>query len=72
MKAASTVTIDDLMVAIETARDKVMADEVRSLVKFGIPRAMAHQMVAARYQQKVVVEEGEAVEGEAAPWPDIS
>ena len=72
MKPPSSVTIDDLTVAIETARDKVMADEVRSLVKFGIPRVMAHQMVAARYQQKVVVEEGEAVEGEAAPWPDIS
>ena len=72
MKPPSSVTIDDLTVAIETARDKVMADEVRSLVKFGIPRVMAHQMVAARYQQKVVAEEGEAVEGEAAPWPDIS
>jgi len=66
------VAIDDVLVAIETARDKVMADEVRSLVKFGVPRALAHQMVAARYQQKVAGEDGEAPETEATPWTDMS
>ena len=71
-KRASTVSIEDLVASIETARDKVMADEVRSLVKFGIPKAMAQQMVAARFQQKVGGEEGEGGEAEPAAWPDMS
>ncbi len=66
------VAIDDVLVAIETARDKVMADEVRSLVKFGVPRTLAHQMVASRYQQKVAAEDGEVAETEPTPWTDMS
>ncbi len=67
-----TIAIDDLIAAVETARDKVMADEVRSLVKFGIPKAMAQQMVAARFHQKVGGEDGEGGEAEPAAWPDMS
>ncbi len=67
-----TIALDDLITAVETARDKVMADEVRSLVKFGIPKAMAQQMVAARFQQKVGGEDAEGNEPETPAWPDIS
>ena len=48
--------IDDVIAAIEGARDKVMADEVKALTKLGIPRAMAYQMVAARFHQNVVTD----------------
>lgn len=68
----ATISLDDLITAVETARDKVMADEVRSLVKFGIPKAMAQQMVAARFHQKVGGEEGEGGETETPAWPDMS
>lgn len=67
-----TLSLDDLIAAVETARDKVMADEVKSLVKFGIPKAMAQQMVSARFQQRVGGEEGESGEAEPAAWPDMS
>lgn len=67
-----TLSLDDLIAAVETARDKVMADEVKSLVKFGIPKAMAQQMVAARFQQRVASEDGETGEAEPAAWPDMS
>ncbi len=67
-----TISLDDLITAVETARDKVMADEVRSLVKFGIPKAMAQQMVAARFQQKVASDDAEGTEGEGPAWPDMS
>ncbi len=72
MAKAPVIAIDDLIAAVETARDKVMADEVRSLVKFGIPKAMAQQMVAARFHQKVGGDEGEGGEAEPAAWPDMS
>jgi hypothetical protein len=72
MAKQATIAIDDLIAAVEMARDKVMADEVRSLVKFGIPKAMAQQMVAARFHQKVGGEEGEGGEAEPAAWPDMS
>ncbi len=72
MAKLATIAIDDLIAAVETARDKVMADEVRSLVKFGIPKAMAQQMVAARFHQKVGGEESEGGEAEPAAWPDMS
>ncbi len=45
-------TVDDVLAAIETARDKVMADEIKSLTKLGIPKAMAYQMIASRFHQK--------------------
>ncbi len=72
MVKQGTVPLEDLITAVETARDKVMADEVKSLVKFGIPKAMAQQMVAARFQQRVGGEEGESGEAEPAVWPDMS
>ena len=51
--AKRTATVDEVLVAIEAARDKVMADEVKSLTKLGIPKAMAYQMIATRFRQKV-------------------
>ncbi|GAC1658515.1 MAG: hypothetical protein NVS9B1_18560 [Candidatus Dormibacteraceae bacterium] len=44
-------TIDEIVTAIEAARDKVMADEVKSLTKLGIPKAMAYQVIANRFHQ---------------------
>jgi hypothetical protein len=44
-------TVDEIVVAIEAAREKVMADEVKSLTKLGIPKAMAYQVVANRFHQ---------------------
>ena len=59
-----SVSVDEVLVAIEAARDKVMADEVKSLTKLGIPKAMAYQMIAARFHQKV----GNQEEAEADPF----
>jgi hypothetical protein len=69
-KRASAVSIEDLVAAIETARDKVMADEVKSLVKLGLPKTVAYKMVAERYRQRAEGEEGET--DSASPWPDMS
>ena len=69
-KRVSTVGIDDIISAIETARDKVMSDEVKSLVKLGLPKTVAYKMVAERYRQRAEGEEGEAEAG--TPWPDMS
>lgn len=64
------MSIDDVVSAIETARDKVMSDEVKSLVKLGLPKNVANKMVADRYRQRT---EGEEGEGEATQaWPDMS
>ena len=69
-KRVSTVGVDDVIAAIETARDKVMSDEVKSLVKLGLPKNVANKMVAERYRQR---NEGEEGEGEApGAWPDMS
>ncbi len=63
--------IDDVIAAIEAARDKVMADEVKALVKLGIPRAMAYQMVAARFHQNVVTDtESGTPEFDSTTWTD--
>jgi hypothetical protein len=63
--------IDEVISAIEAARDKVMADEVKGLTKLGIPRAMAYQMVAARFHQTVVTDgEGGGPEFENSHWTD--
>jgi hypothetical protein len=63
--------IDEVIAAIESARDKVMADEVKGLTKLGIPRAMAYQMVAARFHQNVVTDsEGGGQEFESSHWTD--
>ena len=57
------VSVDEVLVAIEAGRDKVMADEVKSLTKLGIPKAMAYQMIASRFHQKAPGQE------EAEPDP---
>jgi hypothetical protein len=63
--------IDEVIAAIEAARDKVMADEVKGLTKLGIPRAMAYQMVAARFHQTVVTDgESGTPEFENSHWTD--
>jgi hypothetical protein len=51
--AKRTATLEEVLAAVEAARDKVMADEVKSLTKLGIPKAMAYQMIASRFHQKV-------------------
>ena len=48
-----TASVEEILAAIEAARDKVMADEVKSLTKLGIPKTMAYQMIASRFHQKV-------------------
>jgi hypothetical protein len=69
-KRVSTVGVDDVVAAIETARDKVMSDEVKSLVKLGLPKNVANKMVADRFRQRA---EGDEGEGEAThAWPDMS
>ncbi|MFN2581836.1 MAG: hypothetical protein ABR498_03735 [Candidatus Dormibacteria bacterium] len=70
----SAVSIDDIVSSIETARDKVMSDEVKSLVKLGLPKAVAYKMVAERYRQRAEGEEAEGPSTDAAgtPWPDMS
>jgi hypothetical protein len=47
-----TATVEEVLAAIEAARDKVMADEIKSLTKLGIPKAMAYQMISSRFHQK--------------------
>jgi hypothetical protein len=70
-----SATIEEVLVAIEAARDKVMADEIKSLTKLGIPKAMAYQMIASRFHQKAPgQEEAEPDPFEATPsssWDDI-
>ena len=69
--AKARTAIDDVIAAIESARDKVMADEVKALTKLGIPRAMAYQMVAARFHQNVVTDgESGGPEFENSHWND--
>jgi hypothetical protein len=71
-----TATVEEVLAAIEAARDKVMADEIKSLTKLGIPKAMAYQMISSRYHQKGGAQE----EAEPDPfestgtstWDDIS
>ena len=58
-----TATVDEVLAAIETARDKVMAEEVKSLTKLGIPKAMAYQMIESRFHAKTANSE------EAEPDP---
>ncbi len=73
--AKKTASIDEVLAAIEAARDKVMADEVKSLTKLGIPKAMAYQMIANRFHQKVGNQEEaepDPFEGNANSWEEIS
>jgi hypothetical protein len=70
MAKRNTVSIDDVLTAVETARDKVMADEVKQLIKLGLPKNVALKMVAERYRQRG--EGDDAGEGEGqSPWPDM-
>src|SRR5260370_25635072 len=48
-----TASIEEVLAAIETARDKVMADEVKPLTKLGVPKPLAYQIIANRLPQKV-------------------
>jgi hypothetical protein len=67
--------VDDIIAAIEAARDKVMAEEVRSLIKLGLPRNMAQQTVAGRFHIKVDEEEGGSASGfesDNGAWHDLS
>ncbi len=66
-----TVSIDDVITAIETARDKVMVDEVKQMVKLGLPKSHANKLVAERYRQRAEGEEGETQDSGSA-WPDMS
>ena len=71
-KKTNTVSIDDVITAIETARDKVMTDEVKQLVKLGLPKNVAFKMVADRYRQRTDQGEEETTEQGGASWPDMS
>jgi hypothetical protein len=67
------VLVDDIIAAIEAARDKVMADETRAMIKLGLPRRMAEQTVAARFHLKAEDEEGSgSSEFDNGQWHDIS
>jgi hypothetical protein len=70
-----TATVEEILAAIEAARDKVMSDEVKSLTKLGIPKAMAYQMIASRFHQKVASQdesEPDPFEGGAPPsWEEL-
>lgn len=69
--AKQTVSVDDVVTAIETARDKVMSDEVKSLVKLGLPKNAAVKMVADRYRQRSESEEGQETES-GGGWSDMA
>lgn len=69
-----TASVEEVLAAVEAARDKVMADEVKSLTKLGIPKAMAYQMIASRFHQKVGNQEEtepDPFEGNATSWEEI-
>ena len=73
--AKRTTTVEEVLAAIDAAKDKVMADEVKSLTKLGIPKAMAYQMIASRFHQKVGNQEEaepDPFEGNATSWEEIS
>ncbi|MGH7911713.1 MAG: hypothetical protein ACREQM_20455 [Candidatus Dormibacteraceae bacterium] len=67
-----TTTVDEVLTALEAARDHVMAEEVKSLSKLGIPKTMAVQIVASRFRQRTGHEdEPDPFEGNGASWPEI-
>jgi len=66
------VLVDEIIAAIETARDKVMAEEVRALVKLGLPKNMASQTVAKQFRVKLDEDEAASPDFDAAQWSDIS
>lgn len=67
-----TATVEELLTALEVARDKVMADEVKSLSKLGIPKTMAIQIVASRFRQRTGREdEPDPFEATGSVWPEL-
>jgi hypothetical protein len=50
-----------------------MADEVKSLTKLGIPKAMAYQVVANRFHQNGTQDEAEPDfdSGQGGSWEEI-
>lgn len=73
--AKRTASIDEVLSALDAARDKVMADEVKQYTKLGIPKSMAYTMVASRYHQKVggsdEAEPDPFEAGTSTAWDDI-
>ena len=66
--------LEEVLAAVEAARDKVMADEVKSLTKLGIPKAMAYQMIASRFHQKLGHDgepEADPFESNGSNWEEI-
>jgi hypothetical protein len=69
---ARTATVDEVLTALEAARDRVMADEVKSLTKLGIPKTMAVQIVASRFRQRTGHEdEPDPFEASGSAWPEL-
>jgi hypothetical protein len=64
-----SATVEEVLVAVEAARDKVMADEIKSLTKLGIPKAMAYQMISSRFHQGKA---GSPEEAEPDPFESTS
>ena len=63
--------VDDIIAAIEAARDKVMADEVKAMVKLGLPRNMARQTIAAKFHVKVEDEESGGADFDNGHWQNL-
>ena len=64
--------VDDIIAAIETARDRVMAEEVKSMIKLGLPRRMAEQTVAGRFHVKLEDEDGSGgADFDSGQWQDL-
>ena len=64
-----TATIEEVLAAVDAARDKVMADEVKSLTKLGIPKAMAYQVIANRFHQTAANQDEAEPDFDAGPTP---
>ena len=48
-----------------------MADEIKAMVKLGLPKNMAQQTIAARFHVKVEDEEGGGTEFDNGHWQDL-
>ena len=48
-----------------------MVDEVKQMVKLGLPKSHANKLVAERYRQRAEGDEGETQDTGSA-WPDMS
>lgn len=67
-----TATVEEVLTALESARDRVMAEEVKSLTKLGIPKTMAVQIVASRFRQRTGhEEEPDPFEANGSTWPEL-